>query len=83
MYADIAALANDVDFLGRVTACAATEGDPDPETWTWGHRWEMAGQPGFGDAYASAIAGGVERPGKDPAVITDPQILSAVQSIGP
>jgi hypothetical protein len=41
----------------------------------------MAAQPGFGDAYAYALANGNPAPGKDDTVITDEQILSAVQSI--
>jgi hypothetical protein len=45
----------------------------------------MAAQPGFGDAYASALAADppVERPGNDPGVITDGMILGAVQSLLP
>lgn len=81
MYADIAALANDLEFRMRVTACAASEGESQPELWAQTYRWQMAAQPGFGEAYASALASGVERPGNDPAVITDPQILAAVQSL--
>jgi hypothetical protein len=84
-YWDISALAADSDFALRTTAAYATQtpgaGGEDPPTWQAAHAWDMAAAPGFGDAYASAIAGGVERPGKDPAVITDGQILSAVQAI--
>jgi len=84
-YSDVAALAADQDFMLRTTAAYATEtlGDDttDPATWQSSHAWDMAAQPGFGDAYASALAGGVERPGNDPSVISDSQILSAVQSL--
>ena len=80
-YSDIAALSNDGDFINRVAACSATEHETDPANWAQEHRWVMAATPGFGDAYASALAGNVERPGNDPAVITDQQILSAVQPI--
>lgn len=83
-YASIAALSQDTDFTYRVTACYATEtlDDPEdfPQTWAENHRWAMACQPGFGDAYASALAAGIDRPGLDGAVITDAQILGAVQS---
>jgi hypothetical protein len=87
MYSDVALLARDLDFTARVTAAYASESltDPDPannpEIWTRDHSWEVAAQPGFGDAYASALAGSVVRPGNDPSVISDAQILSAVQSI--
>lgn len=84
-YSDVAALAQDIDFRNRISAAAATEGDLPaglhPITFADTYQWQIAGAPGFGDAYASALAGGVERPGNDPAVISDAQILSAVQPI--
>jgi hypothetical protein len=84
-YYDVSLLAADWDFASRSMAAYATEigltSTEDPAAWWAQHAWNMAGAPGFGDAYASAIAGGVENPGRDPAVITDPQILSAVQAI--
>jgi hypothetical protein len=43
----------------------------------------MAAAPGFADAYASAVAGGVPAPGRDPSVISDAQILSAIQALPP
>lgn len=87
-YSDIAALQQDVDFNVRVQACYAVEtldvsGALDPGSWTAQHSWDMAAQPGFGDAYASAVAGSVPRPGNDPSVISDAQILGAVQSLLP
>lgn len=86
-YADVAALTSDQDFSLRTQACYASEPGSDPTgsspaTWTAEHIWEMAAAPGFGDAYASAVASGVERPGNDPSVISDAQILGAVQAIG-
>jgi len=81
-YNSIAALANDNDFALRVSACASTEHVPgDPQIWMADHRWEMAAMPGFGDAYASAVQGGIGRPGAAEDVITDAMILSAVQSL--
>lgn len=85
-YFDVAQLAADYDFQLRAGACIATETADQPDApnapaWAADHAWQMAAQPGFGDAYASALAGGVPNPGRDPAVITDGQILSAVQSI--
>ena len=83
-YSDVALLAQDLDFRNRIAASAATE-SPDlpmhPITFADTYQWQIAGAPGFGDAYASAIAGNVERPGNDPAVISDAQILGVVQPI--
>jgi len=80
-YSDVALLANDYDFTQRVTAAVATEGEADPMQWVQTHYWQVAASPGFGDAYASALAANVERPGNDPSVISDAQILAAVQTL--
>lgn len=87
-YSDVAALAADQDFSLRTIACVAIEqtvpGDyvrVDPGSWQAQNAWAMASQPGFGDAYASALASGVARPGNDQSVISDAQILGAVQAI--
>lgn len=84
MYFEVSLLAADPDFSARTTAAYTTETlgttrEELPSQWTQEHAWDMAAQPGFGDAYASALAGGVPTPGRDPAVISDGQILSAVQ----
>jgi hypothetical protein len=83
-YFDVATLTADGDFNNRVTACHAVEDptDPRPMVWTADHIWQIAAAPGFGDAYASAIVSGVPNPGRDPAVISDNQILAAVQAVG-
>lgn len=82
-YSDVALLSTDSDFIQRTRACVATESTTvDPVAWASEHQWRMAATPGFGDKYASGIANGIERPGNDPAVITDGDILSAVQAIG-
>ena len=85
-YSDVAALAADPDFRLRTIAAHATEtfGDPTKaysEIWQRDHAWEIAAAPGFGDAYASALAANIERPGNDQSVISDDQILGAVQAI--
>ena len=72
----VAALAVDPDFRERIAACYSLEQEPSnsgihPRTWADLYQFNIAGAPGFGDAYASAVAGGVERPGYDEAVITD------------
>ena len=85
-YFSISELHKDDDFRGRIGACAQTE-ERVPnvsgavEQWVADYAWEIASAPGFGDAYESAVVGGIERPGADPAVITDAMILSAVQAI--
>jgi hypothetical protein len=72
-------LANDQHFLNRVGFCAEIEG----LGFEWGieHRMQVAAAPGFAEAYESAIVAEVPNPGLDPAVISDPQILSAVQAV--
>lgn len=74
-------MAHDEDLLNRVTACVAVEGARDPELWVQQHKWSVAAQPGWGDAWDYATNSGKTDIGKDPAVITDSMILSAVQAI--
>jgi hypothetical protein len=81
-YYEVSLLARDPDFQSRIAACYGTETmAQDPESWALMHQWIMASQPGFGDAYTYALNSGVPNPGRDPAVITDAQILTAVQMI--
>lgn len=78
---DIALLSADNDFIARTRACATTEGIADPLQWTSEYIWQMAATPSFGDKYASALASGIQYPGRDQSVISDGDILSAVQAI--
>lgn len=80
-YSDIALLSSDGDFIQRTRACYANETESDPMEWARDHQWQMAAMPGFGDKYAYALANGVDRPGNDQSVISDPEILSAVQAL--
>jgi hypothetical protein len=84
-YSDQALLSNDQDFLQRLAACGASEhevpADVHPTLWASEQVWAVAAAPGFADAYASALASGVDRPGWDPAVISDEMLLSAVQAL--
>ncbi len=80
-YYDVFNLSDDPDFRQRCTAALATEGHPAPEQQAYAWRWQYAGQPGFGDAYAYAVLTGVPNPGRDEAVITDGQVLSATQAL--
>lgn len=79
-YWDIAEMAGDADLFARVQACAAQE-VPDDPGWPGNHMLLVCASPGWADAWASAVAAGVDRPGRDPAVIADGQILSAVQTV--
>lgn len=81
-YYEQSLLAQDPDFYNRLAACASTEleGADQGTVWAAEHQWDIAAAPGFADAYSSALAGNVEHPGRDPAVISDAQILSAVQA---
>lgn len=78
-YSTLAQLAKDVHFRDRVTACAALQGITQADKWAEDNRWAMAASPGFDEAYAYAVTFANPAPGKDVAVISDEQILSAVQ----
>jgi hypothetical protein len=81
-YWDLSQLAFDPEFSLRIAACYETETQAaDPNSWAVMHAWQVAGAPGFSDAYASAVAGSVPNPGRDPSVISDAQILAAVQPL--
>lgn len=78
-YWGITLVAKDEELQSRVTACAAQEGEDSPYNWTMTHQWAWAAQPTWAEKYEYALAVGVARPGQDPAVITDADILTAVQ----
>ena len=80
-YEDVSKLAHDGNLRERLIAAAALEGIPDPEQWVDAHRWEIAAQPGWADAYASAVESHIDLPGLRPGVIGDDMILSAVQAL--
>lgn len=84
-YWDQSLLSQDSDFLYRVASCAAVEVDltppEQPTQWASENIWFIAASPGFADAYAYALATGVENPGRDQAVIADTEILAAVQAM--
>jgi hypothetical protein len=84
-YATQSLLAKDQDFIDRCSASAAKEipmGSPtNPVEYTYANIWHLAASPGFDAAYDSAIAGGIARPGWEPSVISDGQILSAMQAL--
>jgi hypothetical protein len=79
-YWEVAKMAQDADLTARVQAAAAEEIDGDPYQWTASNMLDVAASPGWDEAWSSALASGNETPGRDPAVITDGMILSAVQA---
>ena len=81
-YLDVFAMTQDTPLHGRLAAAAATEQAPgDPDLWVATNRYALASAPGWGEAWASAVAAENENPGADPGVITDGMILSQVQAI--
>jgi hypothetical protein len=82
-YSSQAMLSTDADFIVRIAAAAAVEVPKthQPRQWADDHIWWISASPGFADSYEYALNTNVERPGNDPAVITDGQILAAVQAL--
>jgi len=84
-YMDVVIMTRNASLLGRCAAAAATEPatlDPaDPDDWAGTHRWDLCSAPGWGEAWASAVASGNPDPGADEGVITDAMILSEVQAV--
>lgn len=80
-YWTIDQMAIDSDLFARVRACAAQEQDDDPNEWASANMLRICASPGWDAKWDSALAGGVEHPGRDEAVISDGDILSAVQAV--
>jgi hypothetical protein len=80
-YSTIATIQEDFTLRRRLNACAAAEDIENPEQWVVDNSWKLAVQPGWAAAWESALASGVESPGRREDVITDGMILSAVQAI--
>jgi hypothetical protein len=79
-YWEVAKMAQDADLGARVQAAAAEELPDNPYQWQSENMLDLCASPGWDEAWSSALAGGNENPGRDPAVITDGMILSAVQA---
>lgn len=70
----------DSDFRLRVTSCVAIESDnPTPDQWVELNKWAWATAPGWAAKVATAIDAGDTEWGKDPAVISDADILAMIQ----
>jgi len=80
-YWDISEMSRSTSLTNREQAAAAQEIAADPYEWVAQNVLRLAAQPGWDAAWASALAAGNPDPGRDPAVITDGMILSAVQAL--
>ena len=82
-YNHIADAAQDSDLRRRVAACFAqqTTGTEQPEALASVHMWRIVANSTIADAYSYAVAANVPNPGKDEAVVTDANILAAVEAI--
>jgi len=81
-YSTISLIAATGPFLERCYACAAQQGQPNPDRWGWDNRWALAATPTWAekvDFWLAANPGGGSGWADDPAVISDPDILAAVQ----
>lgn len=78
-YSTVNRCANDQALQGRVTACCAQEGAPEPSGVMYQVIWDVAGAADVEAAYASALAASNPNPGGDESVITDGMILANVQ----
>ena len=84
-YNTIVAMAASPSLTARVAAAAAQEGALDPVDWAARHAWEVAAEPGWAEAWASAEASASINfnpdTGQRDDVISDAMILAAVQGI--
>jgi hypothetical protein len=92
-YLAISEVATDEFMRQRLRAAATQQSQlgnapliTDPLTWVDQNRYVWASSPDWGAAWDSALAAHPDdpayEPGKDPAVITDGQILATVQTLG-
>jgi hypothetical protein len=72
----------------RIAACAEEQAQiadkslgMDPEEWAIKHRWDWATSPGWVAKVQSALANNVDNWGLDPTVISDGDVLAAIQPL--
>jgi len=87
-YNSVAAIQKSQSLRERLTACAAIEkyGDNNPWGWVDLRMWRFAAMPEWGDQWTYAVDRHKDDtdpydPGRQEDVITDAQILSAVQAV--
>jgi len=76
-------MANSSSLLARAAACAAQLGENQPMQWAQTYAWKLAVTTGWADKWDAAKAA-AEPPvdmGADPDVISDADILAAVQAL--
>jgi hypothetical protein len=84
-YLTVHAISQTQSIRDRAAACASEQGVVPPggeEHWVYENALRLAAQPGWSQAWESALASGNEDPGSDVTVITDGMILAAVQELG-
>lgn len=87
-YLSISRCVSDSDFTSRVNACTAQELNARSDNRTVLDvasllYWDVASASDVEAAYATALAGGIARPGADESAITDGMILANVQAHWP
>ena len=80
-YYTLALMVNDQHLNLRLIACAAVEGIPDAGQFITDHIWEFMAMPEWAAKYQYALDTGVADPGLSLSVISDEDILSAVQLV--
>lgn len=79
-YATIAAITQSSSLYQRLTACVAKEkGILQPGTWVSEHIWKLAATDGWAEKWIEAPEG--DDPGADESIISDADILEAVNAI--
>lgn len=78
-YQTIVSMAGDQNLLYRVAACAAEQDAAQPLAWAQNHMWHVVNASDWQQAWDYATQQAIPDAGKDPGVITDQMILSAVQ----
>jgi hypothetical protein len=83
-YRSTVKMATSPSLRDRIIACAAQEGEPNPEQWVSDNLWPVVTSPGWDAdwAYAEEVYTDQYNPdtGARPDVISDAKILSAVQA---
>jgi hypothetical protein len=91
-YLAISEIAKDTFMIERLRACAAQQGHNglpigDPLQWVDDNRYVWASSPSWGEKWTYALLTNEDKPnyepGRDPAVITDEDILATVQFLAP
>lgn len=81
-YMDIAEMAESPTLRARIQAAATKENVANAAGWVASRMSEFAASPGWDEAWASADAANPDADhGADDTVITDAEILSAVQAM--